>query len=146
MDIHPTSSQLGPCWPNFLWSLAGIWMNCGTTSFLAYCFTQNTAIWCAFTRSSHLGCHVGGLLGKEHLESYRKPYTQHWRYCSVEISVVMHNLLCPSHWILLLADCMICWFPSQTRSLRADAFKVTGPRVSKSKVFNLLLISQLPKW
>lgn len=54
--------------------------------------------------------------------------------------------LCPLPLYFCSGSLHDLWIPVSTSSLTADAFKVMDPRVSKSKVFNLLLISQLPKW
>lgn len=83
-------------------------------------------------------------MGKEHLEKHPKLCTQHLRYYLVEILVVMPNF-CPLPLYFYAGSINDLWIPISTASLTADAFKVTDPSVSKSKVFNLLLISQLPK-
>lgn len=54
--------------------------------------------------------------------------------------------LCPLPLYFCSGSLHDLWIPVSTSSLTADAIKVTDPRVSKSKMFNLLLISQLPKW
>lgn len=117
---------------------------CGNTSFL----TRHSE-YCHMVRINpvlSLQLPRGWVLRKrrQHLERHPKPCMQHLNYYSVEILVVVPNL-CPLPLYFYAGSFHDLLIPVSDSSLTADAFKVTDPRVSKSKVFNLLLISQLPK-
>lgn len=131
--VHPDSC--GHCW----------YLDETCEDFLPHLLlTQNTTRWGLSAWPPHSGYCVGGFLGKGHLERHPKFCTQHLRYHSVEVLVVKPNLrTLPLYFYAgSLHD---LWIPILATFLTEDAFQVMDPRVSKSKVFNLLLISQLPK-